>query len=189
MANVNKIFGLRPIKHLDGSPYNGNVMRCYVPAADGTALFVGDAVKSYTESATDGTHQVIQAAAGDAIFGVVVGFEPDNSNLALLHRAVSTLRTVLVCTATDVIYRISTNSTGIAKEDIGLNGDIEVGSGNTTTGLSGMELDADASPALGTSTAQLRILGLSQIPDNALGAYAVVDVLINEHELKSTTGV
>ena len=137
----------------------------------------------------NGVHAVLQVAAGDAIYGVIVGFEPDNSNLSLLHRTASTLRTALVCVDPTVVYQVATNATGIAKEDIGLNGDIEVGSGSTVTGLSGMELDVDGTPALGTGTAQLRILGLSQITGNELGAYAVVDVLINEHELVIATGV
>ena len=57
--------------------------------------------------------------------------------------------------------------------------------GNTTTGASGMELNtADHK----TATAQLRIMGLVQRPDNSVGVNAKLAVLINEHFYKSTTG-
>ncbi len=179
--------GLVPVRMRDGRPYSGAVEACILPASDGTATFIGDAVKSAGDS-SGGVRTIAQIASGDTILGVVVGFIPDYSNLALLHRSASTLRTALVCTDPDVVFQTRV-SASLTSSDIGLNGDIVVGSGSTVTGKSGMELDTDGSPALGTASAQLRILGVSQVIDNSIGTNCLVDVMINEHELKGTTGV
>ena len=73
----------------------------------------------------------------------------------------------------------------MAATDVGNNADIVVGSGSTTTGTSGMELDSSTK---NTTSAQLRIVELIQTADNAIGTNAKWLVKINEHELTSTTG-
>lgn len=187
MANVDRVNGLRPVKHLDGSPYNGAANRYYVPSSDGTAIFPGDAVKSAGSADANGVASVAQAAAGDALRGVVVGVEPITDE-SLIYRAASTERYVLVADAPDLVFEIQEDADGgaLAAVDVGLNADIVVAAGNTDTGTSGMELDTSTKVS---SAAQLRILGFVQRPDNEIGANAKVLVAINEHELKSTTGV
>jgi hypothetical protein len=188
MANADAPFGARPVRHMNGSPYNGATMRCFVPASDGTALFIGDAVKSAGSADADGVPTAIRAAAGNTILGIVVSFEADSDNLSLKHREASTARYVNVCTSPDVIFEIQEDADGgaLAATEIGNNADvIYTVSGSTTSGRSGMELDSsDAS----TSTAQLRILRLVPRADNEIGANGVYEVLINEHEYKTTTG-
>ena len=49
MANADTPFGLRPIKHRNGAPYNGAMNPYYKAAGYGTALFVGDPVLKYTD--------------------------------------------------------------------------------------------------------------------------------------------
>src|SRR5258708_5217607 len=71
MANISRVNGFRPVKHLDGSPYNGQVNKYWVAAGDGTALFVGDIVKLSGTSDTDGNASVIQVAAGNTPVGVL----------------------------------------------------------------------------------------------------------------------
>ena len=46
MANSDAPSGFKPVKHLNGNPWNGKVNVYYIPATDGTATFIGDAVKS-----------------------------------------------------------------------------------------------------------------------------------------------
>ena len=65
--------------------------------------------------------------------------------------------------------------------------DIAVSAGDTANGKSGMELDSSTTDA--TTAAQLKILGVSNKEDNALGTDCKWDVLIVEHELRSSTGV
>lgn len=189
MANVNRVNGARPVKHLDGSPYNGAVNRYYLPAGDATATFVGDFVKSGGTADADGVPTIAQAAAGDPIRGVIVAFEPDPDNLGRNYRPASTARYALVADAPDLVFEIQEDAVGgaLAITAVGNNADIVVGSGNTTSGASGMQLDTSD---IKTATAQLRILGFVQDPKNEVGvANAKVLVSINEHELKSTTGV
>lgn len=187
MANADRVNGLRPVKHLDGSPYNGAANLYYVPSSDSTAIFVGDAVKSAGSADSDGVASVAQAAAGDAIRGVVVGVKPVTDE-STIYREASTERYVYVADAPDLVFEVQEDSTGgaLAASSVGLNADVVVASGDTATGTSGMELDSSTA---GTTTAQLRIMGYVQRPDNEIGDNAKILVAINEHELKSTTGV
>lgn len=197
MANTNRPNGFRFVGMADGASPNGAVNQYLVPAADGTALFVGDAVKAggttgaagVTVNGQDmeGVPTVIQAAAGDQLRGVVVGFLPLQSDLTVLHRVASTNRVALVCDSPNAIFEVQEDSLGaaLAAVDFGENADIIVNAGNTTTGQSGMMLDSSDHK---TATAQIRILSLVKRPDNAIGALAKILVMINEHDLKSTTG-
>jgi hypothetical protein len=186
MPNVDAPNGLRPVKHLDGSPFSGTANRYFVPATDSTAIFVGDAVVSAGSADADGIPTVAQASAGGNLLGVVVGIEPETDE-SLNYRAASTARYVFVADSPDVVFEIQEDSDGgaIAATAVGNNADLVVGSGSTATGTSGMELD---SSGVGTAAAQLRILELAQRPDNEIGTNAKWLVMLNEHERKSTTG-
>ena len=187
MANIDAPSGLRPVKHLDGSPYNGAFNRYYVPSSDSTAIFVGDAVVSAGSSDADGVASVAQASAGGNVRGVVVGIEPITDE-STIYRAASTERYVYVADSPDLIFEVQEDSVGgdLAAANVGQNADIVVGSGSTAAGRSAMELDSSTATA---SAAQLRILGLSPKADNEIGTNAKWLVMINEHELKATAGV
>jgi len=188
MANTDAPSGFKPVMHRDGSPWNGQVRRCVFLAADTTATFVGDAVKSSGTADADGIPSVAQLGTNTAARGVVVAFEPDPTNLGLNYRTASTLRYAYICEDPTVLYEVQEDdatATNIAITAVGNNTDIVVGTGSTTTGVSGMEIDADG---VGTSTAQCRIVQLVQKPDNAIGASAKWLVYFNEHENSSTTG-
>lgn len=185
MPNADVIFGLRPVRHLTGCDFKAN--RYFIPATDGTATFIGDAVKLAGSADANGVPTIAQAAAGDTIVGVVVGFEVDPDNLTRKHRTASTARYAYVVDDPNVIFEIQEDADGgaLAAADIGNNVDIVVGSGNATTGLSGMEIDSSTKV---TTTAQLRILRLVPREDNAIGANGKYEVLINEHQFKTATG-
>lgn len=189
MANANAPSGLTPVRHRNGAPYNGAANMYYVPASDGTAIFLGDAVKSAgSADAATGVPTVAQAAAGDTIRGVVVGVIPDTAQ-SLTYRAASTGRYLLVADDPDLEFEIQEDAVGgaLALTSVGANADLVVGSGSTYTGLSGMQLDTST---VTTNSAQLRILGFVQRVDNEFAsANAKIRVMINEHELASTTGV
>ena len=193
MANLDAPRGFKPIKHLNGSPWNGKANIYYIPATDSTATFIGDAVKSAgSADATGKFPSVAQAAAGDSIRGVIVGFgttphmmaNPDN--LAMKYRAASTAMYCMVVDDPQVIFEIQEDSVGnsITAAMVGLSTNVVVGTGSTTTGKSAMELDSSDT---GTDTAgQCRILRLVDREDNALGDHAKWEVLIGEHELGLT---
>lgn len=187
MANVSRVNGLRPVKHLNGSPYNGQANWYFIPSTDSTAVFLGDPVKLAGSASADGYPTVAQAAASNVALGVVVGFKPDPTNLNVpIYRAASTNRYVLVADAPDIVYEVQSNGTTVAA-DVGLNANITVGAGSTTTGASGVQLD-DASKAT-TATLPLKIIGfVDRIDNDITSANAKVLVTINNHQYTSGTG-
>ena len=201
MANVDRPNGLVPVKMLSGAPWNGQFNTYVVDVDDNTALFIGDPVKqadtgsdSAGESVygrdTEGMMHVVQGTAGAQILGVIVGFSPNQDNLMQRHRPIDQTRLVYVVDDPNVVFEIQEVSGGtpLAAADVGLNASIVVGSGNTTTGLSGVELNNATEH---TNVLELRILGLSPRPDNAIGEHAKWLVSINMHQLNSvgTAGV
>lgn len=180
--------GAVPVRHLAGRPIVAN--RYYVPASDGTAIYKGDFVGIVNAMDPKGEVGVIKALAntGDAPIGVVVGFEPDASNLYTGHiRAASTARYVLVCDDPDVVFAIAEDAVGnvVTQANIALhtNADVALGAGNATTGISGHALDSSTAA---TSSAVLKILGVqpdgSQAGADAAGV--VLEVIIFEHALR-----
>ena len=195
MANVDRKGGFRPVRHLNGNPWNGGGRWYYIPSTDSTAVFRGDAVKSAGSSDTSGKYATVQqAAATEAIRGVVIAFadQPyigvDQDNLTRSYRPISTAMYCLVIDDPDVIFEIQEdNATNDMDADmVGLSTDIAVGTGDTTTGLSAMELDSSDTA---TAAGQCKVLGVSNKLDNALGTYCKWDVLIIEHEMRSSTDV
>jgi hypothetical protein len=145
-------------------------------------------VKIEGSATADGVPSVEQAAATNTnIAGAVVGFEVDPTNLGLLYRTASTLRYALVADDPFVLFEVQEDSDAAALtvDDVGENCDIIVGSGNTTSGISAMELDSSTHTA---STAQIRVIRLVPREDNAVGTNAKWEVLINEHCYKTTSG-
>ena len=195
MANTDSPFGLIPKMYLNGTPWNGKYNIYYVPSTDNTAIYKGDVVKLAGSASADGIYpDVAQAAATDeTLVGVAIGFGTspnlmfDIDNLTRNYRAAATAMYVAVVDDPNVIFEAQEDSVGgaLAVTDIGNNADIVVGSGSTTTGQSGMEIDSSDKK---TATAQLRILRLANRPDNVLGDNAKWLVLINEHVFKSTAG-
>ena len=74
----------------------------------------------------------------------------------------------------------------IVQADFGKNADVVVGSGSTTTGVSAMELDS--STIATTAALNLKLIGIYDTPENALGNFCQVVVKINEH-LYGSAGV
>lgn len=179
MANGDTAFGLRPVRMKDGSSYAGCIDRYYIPSSVATNVFVGDPVKLAGSADSAGVASIALCAATDTITGVVVGFE-DAASMALGYGAASTIRYALVCHGQDVLFEIQEDSDGgaLAAADIGLNADIIVAAGSTFTKRSGVELDTSTKDV--TATLGLRIVGLAQRPDNAIGANAKVLVSLND---------
>lgn len=190
MANANTPFGLRPVRHRNGAPYNGGATRYYVPASDSTALYIGDPVIIAGSADADGVPSVTKAtAAGGAyVLGSVVAVEP-MTTASTTYRPASTLAYVYVADDPDLVYEIQEDAVGgaLAAADVGLNADLVFGSGSTVTGLSGAQLDTSTKAT--TNTLQLRIHGFVQRADNEIGANAKVLVSINLHAQRNLTGI
>lgn len=195
MANTSRVNGFRPVKYANGAPWNGAFRMYAIPAAEGTATFVGDAVKLYTGDTTDVVNYptVQRAAASDALVGVVVGFIPDYSNLnAAPYRVASTLRYAMVVDDPAVLFEIEEDGAvdPLELQDLGQNINFVATAGSTTTGQSGMVLDSDSHAT--SATLPLKLMEASRKADNEVGvdgsAYAKWIVKINNHQLAASTG-
>lgn len=198
MASVSRINGLRPVKHMNGSPYNGQANLYFIPSSDGTAVAVGDLVKLAGNARSPvGVPTVTRAGATDAAVGVVTAIifsgvgdianVPPVTNLDVpVYRVASTDRYVLVADDPFVVFEAQCTGT-LATADIGLNASPDVTAGSTTTGSSGMSIDLATKAT--TATLPLKLVGFPQRPDNNIGdSFVNAYVIINNHQLKGGTG-
>jgi hypothetical protein len=200
LSNPDARFGLRPVRHVDGAPWNGQTIRCYVSASYGTALFIGDPVDYDTTAADIATAAkyptVIRSAFTDGTYavGVITSFDPDPDNLSLQYRKASTARYCQVCLCEDVVFQIRddgvtalTKTTSIGNNAVG----IFTHAGDTITGLSGMELDSGSDTPAADASNTMLILRPADCEDNSFDGstdtHVVWEVLINMNRLKHTT--
>jgi hypothetical protein len=181
MANADNRFGLIPINK-NGSVETGQVTLYYIPASDGTAVYVGDAVvKNGTANASDGVPQVIRATAGtgNALTGAVVSVQFNPTDLETTYRKASTGTYVFVADDPKQDFIIQCDGT-LAVTDIGSNANVVfTHAGVNAYGTSGMELDT-SSFATG-ATLQLKVKRLHNVEQNEIGAFAKAVVQINNH--------
>ena len=184
MANADTPFGLRPVGVVGGGPRNGAVRHFSTATGDATAIYIGDPVQlSGTSQTITGSVylDVGQAATGEVVVGVVVGVLPV-TNESLRYRAASTQRILLVDVDPNTLFEIQevSGGTALTANDAGLNANFVVGTGSTTTALSGVELNNSGEAV--TSTLDLNIVGLVDRTDNAIGEHAKWLVRINRHQ-------
>lgn len=195
MANTDAPFGLKPVRYRDGAPYTGACRRYYVAAGESNNIFIGDPVALSGSGAADGTPGIVRAtagagsSAGDGPVGVVVGVENLTSdNLSRTYRPASTAMYVLVADSPNLLYEVQEDSDAgaLTVDAIGLNANIIIGTGNTATGTSAVELDS--SSAAVTATLDLRIISLVKSPKNEVGVNARWLVSLNNHPWLSLEG-
>lgn len=192
MANPLGSFGLKPVRHIDGSPWNGQTVKCYISASYAVALFVGDPVllsPTLAEKESTGKYPTINLAAGQTagtlIRGVITGFEATNRD-SLVYSPASTECYAYVCMDKNVVYEIRGDGGGaLTAVTPGQNAVmIATSSGDTNYGTSGYDLDEGTTAApTTTQNYTLHIIALKNAEDNALGINAVYDVLLNTPEL------
>ena len=188
MANVDKAFGLRPLGNLSGT---GSQKQYGYEIADNQAgaIFQGDLV-----ALKDGYILQFNPASHTAAVGVFNGCnyidpttgKPTWSNY--YPGSVNITQGKIIAEVLDdpsQMFLIQ-NDGDSAATNYGLNADVVVGTGSTTTGVSAMELDT--STIATTAALNVKIIGLWDVPNNAVGTNAVVVVKINEH-LYGSAGV
>lgn len=161
-------YGLKPSNMLGGQYRTGAFDHLPIASAYDTNIFTGDLV---TLLATG----VVAKDAGTTActpVGIFVGCQyTDTSGQWLQHQywpadQVATDAQAFVVTDPDVVFMIQADAT-VAAADIGLNFALVQGAGNTSTGNSGVTLDADTLAT--TNTLPVRLLGFAAQPDNAAG--------------------
>lgn len=201
MANIDSPFGLKPVRHKSGAPYNGAANPYYIQSDYATALFIGDpVVKTGTANTAAveapgagkfgiGTLPAInKTAVGDVdgntkrITGVIVGFSPLPTDLTKNYNPASTARVAYVCDDPDVVFEMQADG-AIPATSIGLNAVlIYTHSGSTSTGLSGAELDTTSDAPAADASNQLTIVRAVNREDNDTTlTHAKVEVTINAH--------
>lgn len=200
MANTNRPFGLRPVRYLNGSPWNGAGRPYYVPAAYGTALYVGDPAvivgdandNEYMGFPPGSLSEVNIGAAGDGvpITGVVVGFQPVTRS-SLVYKPASTEAIVYVCDDPNVVFEIQDDGGGTPTVDwVGWNANLIAGTGSASTGRSGWALDGGTSDGPDADASnQLIILGLAPKMNNEVGDYAIWEVRLNQTTYAPASGL
>jgi hypothetical protein len=189
MANKDAAFGLKAIGKVGQNRDNQGLSE-YSIAASATAIYQNDPV----EMLNTGTIGV--AAAGDVLLGSLNGvFYTDASSSKPTwanHLAASNTATDIVGFVADDPYERfeiqSDNAGASAQTDVGNLADIVYAAGSSPNYVSKVELDDGT---LGTSTGQLKILGVSKDPDNSDLTAANVNwvVTINEHFIKQVAGI
>lgn len=188
MANIDKAFGLRAQGNLSATGSQKQFSYTIATNQAG-AIFKGDLVTVF-----DGFLVQFNPAAHTAAVGVFNGCDfvdpttgkPTFSNFypGSVNVTQGTI-TAQVLDDPNQLFTIQSDE-DIVQADIGKNADVVVGSGNTTTGVSAMELDS--STVANTAALNLKIVGFYPLPGNATGTNAVVVVKINEH-LYGSAGV
>ena len=188
MANVDKAFGLRPLGNLSAS---GSQKQFGYEIADNQAgaIFQGDLVTVY-----DGYLVQFNPSTHTAAVGVFNGcnyIDPTTGKPTWKNYYPGSVNITQGKIIADVLddpnqlFIIQNDGTSAAA-NYGKNADVVVGTGSTTTGVSAMELDT--STIANTAALNVKIVGLWDVPNNAVGEFAVVVVKINEH-LYGSAGV
>lgn len=185
MANPTGAFGLRPVRHFNGAPWNGAVVPCYVGSDMATALFIGDPVLLTTDiddqHAYPTEYSIMPSAgtSGIIVRGAIVAFSPLYTDLSKIYNPASTERIAYVCMGHDVVFQIRGDGSGTPLVSwVGANAEmVATGAGSTITGLSGFHLD-ETTPA-DTQAFPLHIVGIANQSDNEFGDNTIWEVILN----------
>jgi hypothetical protein len=187
MANVDKPFGLKALGNLSATGAQKQYGYEIADSQSG-AIFQGDLVTVY-----DGYLVQFNPATHTAAVGVFNGCfynDPTTQKPTWKNFYPGSINITTGKIQADVIddpsqLFIIQAASSVTQVHVGFNADVVVGTGNSTTGVSGMELTG--TPAK-TAALNLKIVGLYNVPGNEFGTNAVLVVKINEH-LYGSAGV
>ena len=201
MANTSSINGFRPVKHLNGSSFNGQGNLYYVASA-ADEIFVNDIVKLGGSADANGI-PTVDLATTEVPVGVVIGimhskFDPvgklttGSTALDLPTTAnipASGAGYVIVADSPDLVMEVETSNGTAAVADIGLNASLATGTRTSTGVTSPATIDMGTEST--TSTLNFKLLGFSQRVGNEVAASAKMLVMFNVHQFGSvgTTGL
>lgn len=194
---TNAPFGLRPIMHLDGSPWNGGLQNLSISSGYATTIGYGDPVTTLS----DGT--VGRAVSAGPLLGVFMGCQYYDTQRNLVNSkywpasttvATGTIPVAYVVTDPTVVYTVQeTNGsqaagTPLALTDVYLNARLLITAASTTTGGGISLVSLDNSTLSTTATWTVKVMGLDPRVGNAVGNFANWLVVANNHVLKGGTG-
>jgi len=169
MANSNAPFGFSPEGVVSGSP-NFKLSTRLIASTNGTAIFKGDAVQAvqssdtgYIIQATNSSQQIVGVFWGCKYLSVSMGRTAWSPYWPGSDASGDVTAYVITDPAQQFVVQAGSAAIGVSK--LNLNVALNVGTGNTTTGLSGMYVENAAA----TSTLPFIITGFVQNPTGANG--------------------
>ena len=177
MANTDAPFGFRPSGKVGGNPDNGALSEYAIKSDYATAMFQGDLVKFATGHINVG-------AAGNTGLMVFNGLKYDDSSTNkptfknfFDGTALGVQGEVFVYDDPYQVYEAQGDSaTAPTQAMVGLYMDsVKTHAGNSTTGISGDELDVSTNS---TTLTGAKVLGFAQTPDNEIATHAVLRCFI-----------
>jgi hypothetical protein len=202
MANFVQPRGFVPARYLNGAAWSGGANMYHIPAADSNQYNPGDVVLSAATGAdSNGIPNVTKNTTGTGVVrGVVIGCLigiPNNpslvgTNLDLTVQNIPATKTrdyyVLVVDDPKVIFQIQDDgitTANLVAASVGLNASFTVT--NPTAPSQNSATVLLSSSFATTAALTVKLLGLTQIPNNAFGANATWDVIFNQHEFQGNT--
>ena len=191
MANVVEKYGLRPYRKLDGTPLVGAQNRYTIASNHTTAIFQGDLVIPLTAGNID-RHTANNSAAVIGVFNGCFYTDPTTKKPTFRNSypgsIVASDITAFVVDDPDAVFLMDADA-AFTRADLYQNYSVTTGGGNTTTGISEVQLDVSVS---GTNASfVIQAIDISQDPDNSDTTTANANVLvrINKHFYRNGTGV
>jgi hypothetical protein len=168
MANKDASFGLKPVRMIGGSPYNGGQSRYRIAANYGTAIYQGDLVMQVTGGGVE-----IHAVGGTVpLIGVFNGCsytDPTSGEQVFKnYYPASTNASDILANIIDdpnTVFEIQADEAFPVADLLGNFDTIKTNSGSTDTGISGDEVDVSTGAT--TATLPLKVIDISQDPNNS----------------------
>jgi hypothetical protein len=192
MANQSGYFGFKPVKML-GQAYNGQGQSEYtIGNNEASAIFQGDPVILVANGAID-----VGSTKGAELIGIFNGCfytdpttgKPTFSNHYPGGIAADDI-VANVIDDPDVIFEVKCDDNNAGQAQVGINCNIATYSaGSTIDGISNVVIDGGSFTT--NAGANFRVVGLSTDVDNSdySAANAAIQVKINLHSLRDTTGI
>lgn len=202
MANTNRPNGFSPVGLLSGAAWNEQG-RLYAIATDSSNTYaIGDVVMSAASADANGIPYVIKwtgAAATTALpLGMIVGISVADAGVSLVGGTLSLeksyiglsagTRYVYVVDDPGVVFEAQFDSTAVAVTNLHQNASCTVTANQTSLATSAPYSSLVLTAPATTATLPIRLIGLVQRPDNAVGAYCRVLCKWNYHEYGVTAG-
>ena len=177
MANVDAAFGFVPIRHMSGNAPRTNKYTIASGLAEN--IFKGDMV--IVVAAGTITPHTATETNNIGVFDGCSYTASDGSYVYSEYWPSGTVATDIIAYVYDDPYTVfKAQSAGSPAQTNIMNCcDVVAGAGSTLTGQSGFEL----SGTMAAGIASCKIIALYDAPDNAFGANAIMEVVINEHLL------
>ena len=168
MANKNAPFGLKPVRMMSGAPYSGGQSRYRIASGATTPIFQGDLVTQLTAGVL-GRHAATGTVPIVGVFNGVSFTNSEGEQIFSNHYAGSITSSDIIANVIDhpnVVFEVQCNA-AFPVADLFGNFDIVDGSpvGDTKSGRSNTE--CAVSTGATTTSLPLKVLDISQDPDNS----------------------